>query len=118
MAASYNNEYGVVSISQKVISDLASNVAAKCYGVVGMGSRNKKDGIVKLLKSDNMNKGIEVKKAEDGFLIDLHIIVQYGVNIEAVCESVVSRVRYNIEKYLGIKLKKVTVKVEGIRVSE
>ena len=118
MGANYNNEYGEVSVSQKVILDLASNVAAKCYGVVGMGTRNKKDGIVKLLKSDNMNKGVEVKKADEGYIIDLHVIVQYGVNIEAVCEGVVSRVRYSVEKYLGIKLKKVTVKVEGIRVSE
>lgn len=117
MLSNFNNEYGTVTVSPKVILEIAGNVASNCYGVVGMASRNKKDGIVNLLKSDNMNKGIEMKAVENGITIDIHIIVQYGINIATVSESVVSRVRYNVEKYVGVKVKRITIKVEGIRVS-
>ncbi len=118
MVAKFNTKYGEIVVSQRVIAELAGNIAAKCYGIVGMGSRSTKDGIVSLLRSDNMTKGIDVKSAGDGIGLTLHIIVQYGINIGAACESVVHRVKYNVETILGIKVKNVAVKVEGIRVSE
>ncbi len=118
MESKFSTEYGEITVSSKVVSEMASNVASSCYGVVGMGSRNKKDGIVNLLRPDNMNKGVDVRSSEDGMVIDLHIIVQYGINIATVCESVVSRVKYSVEAFVGVTVKKVSVKVEGIRVSE
>ena len=118
MVARFNTTYGEITVSQRVIAELAGNVASKSYGVVGMGTRNKKDGIVSLLKPDNITKGIDVKAAEDGIALTLHLVVQYGINISAACESIMHRVKYNIESILGIKVTTVSVKVEGIRVSE
>lgn len=118
MVARFNTEHGEVIVSQRVIAELAGNVASRSYGVVGMGTRNKKDGIVNLLKSDNMTKGVEIKAAGDGIAVALHLVVQYGINISAACESIMHRVKYNIESKLGIKVTNVSVKVEGIRVSE
>ncbi len=117
MLANVSNKYGTITVSPRVILEIAGNVASNCYGVVGMAARNKKDGIVSLLKSDNMNKGIDIKSADGGITIDIHIIVQYGINIATVSEGVVSRVKYSVEKMTGIKVKRITVKVEGIRVS-
>ena len=48
LAIMINSEYGTVSVENSVIARIAGAVANKCYGVVGMASRSKKDGIVSL----------------------------------------------------------------------
>lgn len=111
-----NSELGEVSIANSVIADIAGAVATKCYGVVGMASRNKKDGIVNLLKPDSMSKGINISIEEDGVVVEIHLIAEYGININTVCKSIVNRVRYTIENAVGIKVNRVNVRVEGVRV--
>lgn len=109
---------GTVSVSNSVIAEIAGAVAGKCYGVVGMASRSKKDGIVNLLKPDTMTKGINVTVQEDGIIVEMHIIVEYGININTTCKSIVNRVRYTLENSVGLKVNRVNVCVEGVRVDE
>ncbi len=109
---------GDVFISNNVIAEVAGAVASKCYGVVGMATRNKKDGLVSLLRQDSITKGIGVEVRDSGIIIDIHIIIEYGMNINSVCRSIVNRVRYTIEKSVGLKVNRVNVRVEGVRVDE
>ena len=83
-----------------------------------MAWRNKKDGIVSLLLPDTVTKGISVAVHENGVTIEMHIIVEYGININTVCKSIVNRVRYTIEQTVGLKVNQVNVRVEGVRVDE
>ncbi len=112
------NELGNIMITSNVAAEVAGSVATQCYGVVGMASRSKKDGLVSLLKAENMARGINVTDAGDGVVIDLHVIMEYGVNIAAICKSIVNRVRYSLEEQTGIPVKQVNVRVEGIRVDD
>ena len=48
--------------------------------------------------------------------IDLHVIVEYGVNIKVICESIIGNVKYAVETATGFKVGKVTVNVEGVRI--
>lgn len=109
---------GEVFISNSVIAEIAGAVAGKCYGVVGMASRNKKDGIVNLLMPDSITKGINVTVEDDGIVVDMHIIVEYGININTICKSIVNRVRYTLESAVGLRVNQVNVRVEGVRVDE
>ena len=109
---------GEVFISNSVIAEIAGAVANKCYGVVGMASRNKKDGIVNLLMPDSVTKGINVTVEDDGIIVDMHIIEEYGLNINTICKSIVNRVRYTLESAVGLKVNRINVKVEGIRADE
>lgn len=113
-----NSDLGEIFVTSHVIAEMAGAVAGKCYGVVGMAARNKKDGIVNLLKQDNITKGISISVEEDGIVAQLHIVVEYGVNIHTVCKSIVNRVRYTLENYVGVPVKRVDVRVEGVRVDE
>ena len=110
-----NSGLGTVSISNTVIADIAGAVASGCYGVVGMASRSVTDGIVRLLKKSDISKGINVVVQDNGIVVDIHIIVEYGVNINAICKSIVSRVRYSLESNVGLKVSQINVKVEGVR---
>ena len=110
------NHNGEITISQTVFANIVGNVINNCYGVVGMASRNKKDGIVNLLKPDSMTKGISITVEEGGVIVEIHLIVEYGININTICKSIVNRVRYTIENTVGIKVNRINVRVEGVRV--
>ena len=118
MAILISSELGEISVDNNVIASIAGKVATSCYGVVGMASKSKKDGVISLLKLENMSRGIKVDVSENGIVIDLHIIVEYGVNINAICDSIVNNVRYKLEHNTGLKVTKVNVLVESVRVKE
>ncbi|HAL63042.1 MAG TPA: Asp23/Gls24 family envelope stress response protein [Clostridiales bacterium] len=118
MSILINSSLGEVSVDNNVVASIAGAVATKCYGVVGMAAKNKKDGVIRLLKRDNMSRGISVSVSENGIVIDLHIIVEYGVNINAICDSIVHNVQYQLEHNTGLKVTKVNVLVESVRVKE
>jgi len=106
------NEFGTINITNEVITDIVAN---HCYGVHGMTSKNKLDGIVQLLKRDSNRKGIKVEVLEDESVnIELHIVVRHGINITAAAESLISEVRYNVEAMTGVKVAKVDVFVDSL----
>lgn len=116
MVLKTGSELGEVFVANSVIAQIAGAVASDCYGVVGMASRNKKDGFVSLLLTDSMSRGVGISVEDNGIVIDIHLIVEYGVNINTICKSIVNRVRYNIEQTVGLKVNRVNVRIEGVRV--
>lgn len=109
-----NNEKGFIEITNDVFTVLAGDAATNCFGVRGMAYRNVKDGIVSLLKRENMSKGVLVTTDGEKINIDVHIIVDHGVNITAICESIIKEVRYNVERITKVQVNNVTVKVDSV----
>lgn len=116
MAAEIKNENGLIRISNAVIAKIAGYAATKCYGVVGMAMRTGKDGLARLLKKENLDKGIKIKVEDDKVDITLFVIMEYGVNIGTVGDIIKSNVRYQVEEATGLKVSSVTVNVESIRI--
>ncbi len=115
MAAIKKNERGKVRICNSVIAKLAGYATTSCYGVVGMAMKNGRDGVARLLKMENMDKGIKVKVEEGQINIYLYIIIGYGVNIRSIGETIQSSVKYQVERAIGMTIGKVIVNVEGVR---
>lgn len=113
-----DNNLGTVKINKEVIAQVAGITAIECYGIVGMAMVSVKSGIARLLKRDSITKGIEVNIEGDWISIDFHIIVEYGVNITAVTDTLISTVQYKMETFTGMKVNKINVFVESIRVDE
>ncbi len=109
-----NNEKGFIEITNDVFTVLAGDAATNCFGVRGMAYRNVKDGIVSLLKRENMGKGVLVTTDGEKINIEVHIIVDHGVNITAICESIIKEVRYNVERITKIQVNNVTVRVDSV----
>ncbi len=116
MSGYVKNEHGNISISEEVISQFAGHAALDCAGIVGMATTGVKDGIVNLLKGDNITKGVNVLLESDGITINFHIIVSYGVNIKTVVNNLISSVKYQVEDYTDMTVKAINVYVEGVRV--
>lgn len=108
---------GKLTVSEEAIASLAGGVVSECYGVVGMASQKiVKDGIAELLKKDNYSKGIVVHKKDDGYEIDLYIIISFGVKISEVILEVQKKVKYMLEKTLEQDFNKINVYVQGVKV--
>ena len=48
--------------------------------------------------------------------IDFHVIVSYGVSISTVSDNLIETVRYKVEEFTGLEIKKINIYVEGVRV--
>jgi len=116
MPCKIKNKYGTIHIENEVVARIAGMAAMECYGVVGMAAKNVRDGLVHLLKIESLTKGIKIKTDEKSINIDLHVIAEYGTNITAVCESLISTVKYKVEESCGLAVGRVNVFVEGLRV--
>ena len=108
-------ERGFIDISSEVFTNIAGAAATNCYGVKGMAVRSKTDGLVHLLRRESMAKGVKVRADEDGAVtIELHIIVDNGVNLTAVCRSIMSEVRYVVSRTTGATVRSVDVCVDSM----
>ena len=111
----FHSEQGEISVSSAVFSNITGMAATNCFGVKGMAYRSMTDGLVHLLRREAMSKGVNVIYNEDESIsIELHIIVENGVNIPAVCRSIMNEVRYVVNKYTGAEVRAVDVFVDSM----
>lgn len=111
-----NTDIGGIEVDNEVIAQYAGSSAIECFGVVGMASVNMKDGIARLLKRDNLSRGVNVSIEDNKITISLHIIVSYGVSISVVADNLASNVKYKVEEFTGMEVEKINIIVEGVRV--
>ncbi|HBS92143.1 MAG TPA: Asp23/Gls24 family envelope stress response protein [Erysipelotrichaceae bacterium] len=108
---------GNINISEEAIATLAGGVVSECYGVVGMASQKiLKDGLAELLKKENYSRGVVVRKGEEGYELDLYIVISFGVKITEVVSEVQKKVKYMLEKTLEQDFDKINVYVQGVKV--
>ena len=53
---------GQIIIDTDVIATYAGSVAVECFGIIGMAAVSMKDGLVKLLRRDSLQHGINAQK--------------------------------------------------------
>ena len=112
-----NTENGAVNISTAVYTDIAGTAASNCFGVKGMAARSVKDGVYHLLRKETASKGVKVTFHEDDSItIDLHIIVDHGVNLAAVGNSIIDEVRYMVKNCTGTDVRAVNVYIDSMMI--
>lgn len=117
MKGSMSTDLGMITINPEVIAKYAGSVAVECFGIVGMAAVNMKDGLVRLLKKESLTHGIHMEITNDNEItLDFHVIVSYGVNILSVSDNLVNNVKYKVEEFTGMKVEKINIFVEGVRV--
>ena len=117
MKGRIENKLGTVMIDPEVIAMFAGTTAIESFGIVGMAAVSMKDGLVKLLKRESMTKGVGVTVNEDNQItIDFHIITVYGINIATIADNLMNNVKYKVEAFTGMKVEKINIYVEGVRV--
>ena len=70
-----------------------------------------------LLRKESVGKGVNVEFHDDDTItIDLHIMVDHGVNLQAVGESIISEVRYVVTKCTGTDVRAVNVYIDSMMI--
>jgi len=108
---------GTISISPEVFTNIAGDAATRCFGVKGMAGKAKESGIYQLLRRESMSKGVFVSFNEDNTAsIDLHIVVEHGINLATVGESIIREVTYKVTEATGIGVKEVNVYIDNMMI--
>lgn len=93
---------GTLSVSNDVIAHIAGYAAMSCYGVVGMAEQLQGAESVRLLPGQRMRKGVIVTSAEDCLTVDLHVVIESGVNMKSVSENLASSVSFTLKEIAQI----------------
>ncbi len=113
----HESENGSVNVSTSVYTDIVGTAAANCFGVKGMAARSLTDGVYHLLRKESVGKGVQVRFHEDNTIsIDLHIMVDNNVNLNAVGASIISEVRYVVTKCTGTDVRAVNVYIDSMMI--
>ena len=109
------SEKGVIDISTDVFTNIAGDAASSCFGVKGMASRSKESGVWQLLRRESMSKGVSVRfEEDDSLVVDLHIVVDHGVNLSALSESIIAEVGYKVTSATGVPVSQVNVFIDSM----
>ena len=103
-----------LTISEDVIGIIAGLAAAEVEGVSGM-TLGFVDGINQILGSNKKySKGVKIELEGNDVVIDLFVIVKYGVKIPDVAFSIQNSVKGSVETMTGLKVKAVNINVQGV----
>lgn len=105
---------GSIHVTPRAIASLAYHALRQTYGVVGLAPKSRWQGLTQRLTKDPM-QGVDVHYDPEGLVVDVYVVVEYGVNLRAVANSAANQVRYEVEKALGLPVKAVNVHIRGLR---
>lgn len=111
----YETRLGKIDMSQGYLSKLIGHEVTTCFGVVGMIPSGSRQRIFKKFsRKDPINTGIKVYGVKGSVIVEIHIMVTYGMNINAIAASITEKVKYIVKEATSINVNKVVVKVDGI----
>jgi uncharacterized alkaline shock family protein YloU len=105
-----------VRVADGALATVIGLAAHEVPGVVGMAPASLSEGLRRILGVSQVDEGVEIDRSEDSTRAEVvpHVVVAYGVNIPAVAESVVERVRYAARTFAGVEVDEVKVHVAGV----
>jgi uncharacterized alkaline shock family protein YloU len=109
---------GTIEIKPQVIFSLALEAALSTYGVVGIASRYTGYDMTRR----DPRRGLEVKfiqgpEGANHISVNVHVLVEYGVRINAVISSLQQQIKYSVEHSTGYIVDAVNVHVSGLHVT-
>ncbi|WRS28210.1 Asp23/Gls24 family envelope stress response protein [Oscillospiraceae bacterium MB08-C2-2] len=110
------NHLGKIEVSNNYFANLVGHAVSECYGVAGLDNSTPYQGLRSLLfKRDFPDKGVRVKNVAGALVINLYIVVTYGVNISVIVKSIINKVTYTVEAACGLTVSKVNVYITNMK---
>lgn len=110
------NPNGMIDVSGHFFTTLIGKTVSDCFGVVGMATTGTMQDVRELLPFiAQTERGVRVRSVGRRLVIDLHIVVTYGVNLGAICQSIGNKVKYTVEEATGLRVARVNVFVDEMR---
>lgn len=113
-----NDERGLgrIEVAPAAIASIVNHAVRECYGVVDMANKNLTESIAHLLSKEG-HQGIDIAIDDNDVCIDVYVVIEYGMRISAVADSIKNSVGFHVERSLGVPVREVNVYVNGLRFS-
>ncbi len=108
---------GQIQISDEVISIIAGTAAAETEGV-SLPSSAPVSSVKGFFGKKNQSKGVKVTVEENTALIEIEVVVKFGINIKNACEDVQQKVKNAVETMTGLTVSGVNINVTAIMVEK
>ena len=108
------SDLGHVVITAEAIAAVAGRAVDESFGIVDQAGRR---GPLRLLDRGRQS-GVRVREVDGGIALELHVVVDYGINLGEVSAMVQSRVAYEVERHTGLSVEAVNVHVDSARRAE
>lgn len=112
-----NVNLGKIEIAPEVIEVIAGIAALEVSGIASMRGTFA-TGMVERFGGTSHSKGVKVELSEEGILIDLYVILESGVSIPKVAESVQKNIRLALMTMTALEIKEVNIHVVGIQMEQ
>jgi uncharacterized alkaline shock family protein YloU len=101
-------EHGRLVISREAVGEIVAETALGCYGVVGLSAGTR---VRRMLRRE----GVSVEGDASALRIELHVVVEHGLNLAEVAATIRSQVAYEVERLTGLSVGAVEVHIQGVR---
>jgi uncharacterized alkaline shock family protein YloU len=109
-----STELGTISVSAGAIAQVVGRAALESYGVVALASASRWGRWL----PRGETKGVHVEQRDGGVVVDLHVVVEQGLNLTEVGSAIRARVVHEIERHTGLTVAGVEVHVDRVRQSK
>ena len=109
---------GNLHISNEVIAEIVGSSVIDCYGVMGMTDPQASSPSIKLLNASRARKGVTVANGEEGVIVGVYVVLQYGVNISVVTQNIRDQIKFALDSYVQVPVESIDVHVTGIKVQK
>ena len=103
-------ELGRLTISREAVAEIVAETALGCYGVVGLSAGTR---VKRLFRRE----GISVDGDAQTLRIELHVVIEHGLNLAEVAATVRSQVAYEVTRLTGLEVAAVEVVIQRVRAS-
>lgn len=118
------SERGRTSIADSVVAKISGIACREIPGVVNMGSGGARavgalrERLPGSSSTSTASQGVNVEVGERQAAIDLDVVVEYGVPIVDVSQSIRNNVANSVERMTGLEVIEVNVYVDDVHVPE
>lgn len=103
-------EHGRLTIAREAVAEIVAETALGCYGVVGLTAGTR-------VRRMFRREGITIDGGPDALRIELHVVVEHGLNLAEVAATIRSQVDYDVERLTGLQVATVEVVIQRVRQS-
>ena len=114
---SRSDEMGNIHISEEVLAVIAAAAAKEVDGVGGLSGGLGVE-LAELVAGKKLNRGIDIRVADESISIRVSILVKHGHIITDVARAVQDAVWSAIENTTGLQVESVNVHVSGVAFSK
>ncbi|SRR5690625_1277057 len=114
---SADQSLGKVEIAPEVIEVIAGIAANEVTGVANMRG-SLASNVTERFGKKKHGKGVKVELNDDGIVIDVYTVLDYGVSIPTVAEKIQDNIRTTLKNMTALEILEINVHIEGVQIEE